>query len=562
MTLVLREYQRQAVDNLYDYWAREGGAPLIVVPTGGGKSLILATLMKELLEKYPDMRILCVSHVKELLVQSYQELLGIWPLAPAGLFSAGLGQRDSQSQIIFGGVQTIANKAASIGHVDLVIVDEAHLISRDSNTRYGKLFTDLRAINPDLMICGLTATDYRLGEGRLTEGDDAMFSAVAFEKSVGELIDEGFLCRPITKATVTGFDLTGVGRLGGDYKQGALQAAVDRADVTRRAVDEICGYGASRKSWLLFGAGVEHAMHIRDEIRGRGIGCETVTGETPSGERARILDDFKSGRLRAVTNNSVLTTGLNVPGIDLLAMLRPTLSTSLYVQMCGRGLRNAPAKQNCLVLDFAGNIRKHGPIDDVRVRPPGKGDGEVPIKECPNCHSLVHASKMTCDDCGFVFPPGEEPKHEAKADAAPILSTAAAEWIPVTTGREFNYHTSRNDNPDSVRTQYNCGYVSHQEWLCPAHTGYAKAKATRYWADHGGQRPFPKTADEWVARQGELKQTAEISVKPSKTYKGGWDVVSYKVGEMGPRRPADNRTFAARLAARSRLPDLDSDIPF
>src|SRR5690606_2363936 len=111
--------------------------------------------------------------------------------------------------------------------------------------------------------------------------------------------------------------------------------------------------------------------------------------------------------------------------VDLIAMLRPTLSTGLYVQIVGRGFRLAPGKENCLVLDFAGNVRRHGPVDCVMIREPGKGEGEAPVKECPECHSLVHASLRYCPDCGYFFPPAEEEKHEAKADAiAPILSKA------------------------------------------------------------------------------------------------------------------------------------------
>jgi DNA repair protein RadD len=558
--LQLRDYQRAALDALYSYWDKDGGSPLLVLPTGAGKSLVIATLMRELLEQYPDMRILNVTHVRELLTQNYKELLGIWPFAPAGLYSAGLGQSDAHAQIIFGGVQTIANKTARIGHIDLVLVDEAHLVPRKSETQYGKLFAGLRAINPDMRIAGLTATPFRLGEGMLTDGDGAMFDDIAFEKPVGELIDEGYLCRPVSKGMATGYDLDGVGKVGGDYNQGKLQAAVDKDSVTRAAVDEVMKYGANRKAWLLFCAGVEHAYHMRDEIRSRGITCETVAGETPTAERDRILADFKAGRIRAVTNNSVLTTGFNHPGVDLLALCRPTLSASLYVQMIGRGLRNAPGKENCLILDFAGCVRKHGPIDAIRVKEPGKGEGEAPVKQCPECESLVHASAKVCPDCGHEFPPSEEPKHAASADIMPVLSNAPPVWHAVT-GRHFREHPPKPGKPPSVKVTYRLGLNVQSHWLCPEHgNGYARTRADRYWRDHKGLVPLPRSVNEWLDRASELRITSEIQLRPNGKYQ---DVIGWKAGEAAasngttPTAANDNTKFISAAGD-----DWDSDIPF
>lgn len=553
--LELRDYQRAALDALYDYWDKGGGSPLLVLPTGAGKSACIAVLMQELIANYPDIRILCVTHVRELLTQNYKELIGIWPFAPAGLYSAGLGQSDAHAQIVFGGVQTIANKTKRIGHIDLVLVDEAHLVPRKSETQYGKLFAGLRAINPDMRIAGLTATPFRLGEGMLTDGDGAMFDDIAFEKPVSELIDDGYLCRPVSKGMETAYDLDGVGRVGGDYNQGKLQAAVDKEAVTRSAIDEVVRYGFNRKSWLLFCAGVDHAYHMRDEIRSRGISCETVAGETPTTERDRILADFKAGRIRAVTNNSVLTTGFNHPGVDLLALCRPTLSTSLYVQMIGRGLRNAPGKENCLVLDFAGCVRKHGPIDAVRIKEPGKGEGEAPVKQCPQCESLVHASAKTCPDCGHEFPPSEEPKHAAQADITPVLSTAPPVWHAVT-GRTFREHPPKPGKPPSVKVTYMLGLHAQNEWVCPEHQGYAGAKSQRYWSTHGGERPFPKTVAEFLDRAGELRATAEIQLKPDGKYQS---VVGWRAGSAQAEPSADNDNWKPLMAAGESWED---EIPF
>lgn len=528
--LKLRDYQRAAIDSLYTYWQDKPGSPLIVLPTGAGKSMVIATIIRELLENYPDMRILNATHQKELIEGNFRELVSIWPFAPAGIYSASVGRRDAHAQVIFGGVQTIANKTAQIGHIDLVMVDEAHLMPRKSDTQYGQLIDGLRAINPDLKLIGLTATPYRLGEGQLHEGEGALFDDVCFDKPIYELINEGYLCRPISKGMATTYDVSGVGKLGGDYKQGALQAAVDKIDLNRAVVDEVVRYGEDRKAWLLFCSGVDHAYHMRDEIRSRGISCETIEGSMPKTDRARILEDFKAGRVRAVTNNSVMTTGVNVPRIDLIAFARPTQSAGLYVQMAGRGLRLAPAKENCLFLDFAGVVRKHGPIDAVTPPHMRTGTGDAPVKCCPaedgGCGSLVHASAKVCPDCGFEFPISEEPKITATSEDTPILSKGDASWRKVTS-RRFAYHEGKGGKPDSVKCTYMAGLTPMNEWLCPAHSGYAKSKADRWWMRHGGERPFPKTPLEWLERQADLRETAEILVEPNGRY---WNIKDVRVG--------------------------------
>lgn len=569
--LQLRDYQRAAVDSLYDYWSDKPGSPLIVLPTGAGKSLVLATVCKELLENYPDMRVLIVTHVRELILSNYQELIRAWPFAPAGIFSAGLGRRDARAQIVFGGVQTIAAKTALIGHIDLVMVDEAHLMPRNSETQYGQLIKGLRDINPDLKLVGLTATPYRLGEGQLHEGDDALFDDICYEMPVARMIEEGYLCRPVSKGTVAGYDLSGVGKLGGDYKQNALQAAVDQIDINRAVADEIVGYGAERKAWLLFCSGVDHAYHMRDEIRSRGFTCETVSGETPAPERDRIIADFKAGRIRAVTNNSVMTTGTNVPPIDLVAFLRPTLSPGLYLQMAGRGLRLSPGKDNCLFLDFAGVIRKHGPID--AVLPPGarKGEGDAPVKQCPQeetnekgqigCGSLVHASCRCCPDCGYEFPIDTSPKISAQAEEVPIISTEKP-WSAVRSRTFYHHPAKSSDKPDTVKASYLVGFQTRNEWICPQHTGYAKSKADRYWMTFGGSRPFPRSVLEWLERAHELNDVAEIQLDFAKNSKYP-DIIGYRVAAANDNTPiaANDDEPAPRQKARPAWMD-DVDIPF
>lgn len=302
----LRYYQEEAIQAIFDYWGNNDGNPLVDISTGGGKSLIMADLTRRLIEGWPDMRVMSLTHVSELIKQNFEEFVGICPFADAGIFSAGLGQRNAHSQVIFAGIQTVYNKAFQIGHIDVIEIDEAHLVPPNQTTQYGRFIKDMLSINPDLKIVGFTATPYRMDSGLLTDGKEALFDEIVYTYGIGEGVRDGYLTQLSTKGTDFEYDLKGVGKLGGDYKKNVLQTAVDSQDKNKAVVDEIVSKGANRRSWLAFCSGVEHAYHIRDEIRSRGISCETITGDTPKDERRQILEDFKSYKLRAVTNNSVL----------------------------------------------------------------------------------------------------------------------------------------------------------------------------------------------------------------------------------------------------------------
>lgn len=209
---------------------------------------------------------------------------------------------------------------------------------------------DLIAINPSLRVVGLTATPYRLGHGYITD-KPAIFDALIQPVSIEELIFKGYLSTLRSKLTITKLEVDGVHKRGGEYIEAELQAKVDTTDKNALVVAEIIKLGAERKSWLIFCAGVAHAHHIKEALTEQGIVAECVTGDTPPAQRDRILREFKAGRIQALTNANVLTTGFDAPMIDLIAMLRPTMSPGLYVQMAGRGLRIADGKTDCLVLE-------------------------------------------------------------------------------------------------------------------------------------------------------------------------------------------------------------------
>lgn len=519
MTLSLRPYQRAAIEALYDYFGGYTGNPLVVMPTGTGKSVVIAGFIREAIAAYGDTRVLVLTHVKELIQQNFMALLRAWPEAPAGIYSAGLSRRDIRAQILFAGIQSIHRHARQVQRCDLVLIDEAHLLGRSDSGMYRSFLAQLNEINAGLLkVVGFTATPYRLDSGMLHEGKERLFTDIAFQVPVLEMIQQGYLCPVVPKHTETQLDVGGVGTRGGEFIAKDLEAAVDRDEVTRAAVAEIVQHGEGRGYWLVFCAGVAHARHVRDAIREHGISAETVTGDTPAPERDGILAAFKAGRLRCVTNSNVLTTGFDAPGTDLIALLRPTKSVGLYVQMVGRGTRLAEGKDDCLVLDFAGNTARHGPIDTVDGRKKEKSEepGEAPIKVCPECQTINHASVRHCIECDHEFPPPEV-KVAAKSASNALLSTQEqAAWCEVT-GIRYARH-EKPGKPASLRVTYECGLASHSEWVCFEHTGYPREKACTWWRRRAPQLPPPNTVDDALVATAALRPPIAIQVRPTGQY--------------------------------------------
>lgn len=515
-----RPYQRESIDALYAYWRNGGVNALIVLPTGSGKSLVIAILCQELLKLYPTLRIGIATHVRELISQNYKELIRLWPQAPAGIYSAGLNKRDRHNQILFMGIQSVHNKVALLGGFDVLLIDEAHLISRNAATMYGSFIAALRKETPDLRMTGTTATAFRLDSGRLDFGKGRLFDKVVYEAKITELIEQNYLAPLISKATATTFDVSNVKKAGGEYIQGQLEVAVDKEWITTAAAKEMVAFGQDRKSWLAFCSGIEHARHMRDALRLEGVNCETVTGETSKVERDWAIGAFGAGKIRCLTSVGVLGTGFNVPQVDLIALLRPTASAGLFVQQCGRGLRIAPGKTNCLVLDFARNIERHGPIDTITAHSAGQAKdrppGEILSKTCPKCQTMLALAATQCLSCGHLFPRDTLPKHEATADGQrSILSKGQAKWIDVDSVKYYRHE--KQGSPPSLRIEYQCGFTTHKEWVGFQHQGLMRQRAEMWWR-RCGAGSIPRNVDEALGRLEEVRLAKQIQIRPDGKY--------------------------------------------
>lgn len=517
----LREYQEAAVVSIFDYFTARDGNPLVVLPTGAGKSLVLGEFLRRACVLYPETRALVLSHVKELLVQDAAAILRLWPDAPLSLYSAGLNKKDLSGQIVVAGIQSIHRIAYDVQQCDLVLIDEAHLVTSKDTGMYRRFLRDLSVINPHLKIVGLTATAFRTDSGLLHRGKDRLFTDICHEVELSYLIDEGYLSPLRCKRTDTTMSVEGVHVRGGDYVQSELAAAVDIDELNRAIVGELVEKAAGRGSWLLFCVNVEHANHIASLVREAGVSCETVFGDTPAAERARILGEFKRGEIRCIANVGVLTTGFDAPGVDLIGFLRPTKSKGLYVQMSGRGTRLAEGKSDCLVLDFAGVVAEHGPVDMVKGGVKGDKSDEdepkkAPTKECEQCHELCAAGCRECPACGHPFPPPKLRLAKTAIQSAILARELKDEWLDVT-GVTYRAH-HKFGSPTSLRVEYRCGMVHYPEWVCLEHFGFPRQKAVSWWNKRAPGSPVPDTVDEALDLVDELPVPKAIIVRPEGKY--------------------------------------------
>lgn len=508
--LLLRDYQKEAVNALYAWFQmNETGNPLLVLPTGSGKSLIQAKVCEDAL-CWPNQRILCLTHVRELIEQNHQQLMKLWPEAPAGIYCAGLDRKQAHHPITFASIQSVHKKANLINWRDLVIIDEAHLLGDSDSGMYRSFLTQMLGINPNMKVIGMSATPYRLKSGYLHTGDNALFSDIAFNLPVLRLVKEGYLSPLINKAAITQGDTDKLGLQSGEFAIREAITEFDRKAMTDSAVEEMLSYGHDRKTWLVFCVSIEHAEHVRDALRAKHVDAEMVCDKTPAGERARILADLKAGRIRAITNVSVLTTGFDAPNIDMIVLLRPTMSPGLLVQMCGRGMRLAPNKENCLILDMAANLERHGPITHILpYEGKRKEKKERDGKMCQHCRTVNPFTATECIDCGKPFPTLERKiKHTMKASMADAMSDAPVlsqvpSWLTV---NHVNYEIhKKTGSPDSVKVLYNCKPHYIMEWLCFAHPkDFPKRAAANWWMSRHGKMPVPATAEEAMRRMLEV----------------------------------------------------------
>ena len=464
---------------------------------------------------------------------------------------------------------------------DGVLVHNCHLIASDGDGMYRTFLNDMKVINPHVRVIGLTTTPFRLKGGLICQPDNIL-NEVCYEAGLKEMIAQGYLSPLISRAGRTEANLDNLHIRGGEFIGEEMSEAMDNDAIVDSACREIVELTRDRKSVLIFTTSVAHCKHVAEKIQAySGKECAMVTGETSDAERAEIIARFKgdfvpadlfgAGKppLKFLANVNVLTTGFDAVNTDCVVLLRPTNSAGLLIQMVGRGTRLSPQtdKQNCLVLDYGGNILRHGPVDMIRVKEPGVGKGgDAPAKKCPQCLALIHAAYTKCPQCGFEFPPSGKSNLSERASSAGIISGQIDYTDYEVKDVYYCVHEKRyaeSGTPRTMRVDYQVGFNEFKsEWVCPEHTGYARDKFVKWWRKRAAIGcPVPTTAHEAVAlaNEGLLAKPTSITVKTVAGEKferiTGWRLKERPV----MREPGDDSAEMETEEPSSYIPD-DSGI--
>ena len=471
-----RQYQQETLDAWWADIQNPQNKPVIAVPTAGGKSVIMGMFIKRYLDAFPDNTVLVLSHTQYILLQDHDALQEFFPDMHIGIYSAGLGLKEIE-QITVGGIQSVSKQVDKFKWFNLILVDEVQGVNHKAEGMYRKLLDNSLATT-----IGMSATVFRTGHGYIYKGKGTLFNKLSYDltsiTNFNKLVKDGYLSKLISVAPKTQLDSSSVKKSGGDYNIKGLAKAHDKDSITKAAVKDAIKYGKNYKKWLVFAIDIDHANHVCKELNRNGIKSRALHSRMDA-DRDAVVKSFNEGDVQALVSVGMITTGFDSPHVDLILMLRPTMSAVLHVQMIGRGLRIFPGKDHCLVLDYAGNTERLGPINNVII-PKSKeseGKGIAPTKTCPKCHTITYTVAKFCESCGheFMF----ETKLSLQSSSADIVDsggeTKHIKWLNVTDVR-YNIHR-KPGAPDSIQVTYVCGLTMIKEWWCLNHTGYAGRKA-------------------------------------------------------------------------------------
>jgi len=533
----LRPYQIEAIEAVNEHLRTRDDNPCIVLPTGSGKSFVMAKMIHEWVEGYPALRACVLAHRKELVEQNAAELQGIDPWLSVGIYAASLRRRETRQSVTFASIDSICNKVQDFEPFDILIIDEAHRIPVKGEGKYRKFIEACKARNPNLRVVGLTATPYRFGVGDVCH-EDHILNHVCYSANVGDLIRQGYLSPLRSIRGDVEIDLSGVKVTAGEYNLRQLAERVDNESVVTQAVNHMvaCVRAEKRKSTIVFCVDIEHCKNVQKELRKYGIDAPYIVGSTPIKKRENLVNYFKANRIPWLLSVDCFFEGFNAKCVDCVAMLRPTQSKGLWVQAVGRGLRLSPetGKEFCLVLDYGQNIDRFGPIDI--------DDNEgVKTIDCGKCGNVFSRAVRECPSCGWEIPKvqldlfikeeEEEKKrervlHAAVASQGPLLNEP--KWLEVS-DVSLRLH-KKEGKPDSVRVTYYCGMQRISEWVCLDHPGFAGRKASEWMQGRG---LFADSVDDFLSdRRNHEVAIKEITEQIQVVYEGRYlRVIDYKLKE-------------------------------
>jgi DNA repair protein RadD len=500
MNMVLRPYQQEAVDAIVSSLNAGKMSVCVNMATATGKTATLSALAQRFVAKGHS--ICVVTHVQELVGQILRTAQNFMPPEDIGVQAASLGRKDPPRKFQICQIQTVGRRPEMIGPRRIMIVDELQMINAEEG-QYRKVLEALRVMTPDMRLVGLSATPWRMKTG-LAYGPDKLFEECVYRYGMKQGIAEGYLTPIIGKTGDKDFKVEGVAMRGGDYKPDELEAFMSDQGKVDRAVLDLVARTADRQQILVFSTGLKHSAMIADALRKNGQSVETVDGTMPDGQRKGVLQRFRDRQIRFLANANILTTGYDDTGIDGIALLRPTRSSGLLLQIAGRGLRLDPRKKDCVFLDYTGTLQYFGPLDTIEesVTDKRKGKkGQAPTKVCPTCDTVLPASATLCPTCGQTF--ARSLKHNEVADDSPVMSDTPITWA--CSGIRARPH-QKQGKPMTLRLDYldHLGMPMASEFLSisPEANLYAYKKSLKELANWRDS-PFRMMGDTLYLRGGD-----------------------------------------------------------
>ncbi len=389
----LRPYQSQAVDQVREAFRAGRRRPLLVAPTGSGKTVIFSYVTANAAAK--GNRTLVLVHRAELLNQTHAALSQLE--VPHGLIAAGKTADHSHLTQV-ASVQTLIRRLDHVRPPDLIVIDEAHHATAGA-------WATVLARWPNARVLGVTATPQRLDGKGLGE----VFDDLIRGPEVTKLIEGGYLCKPVYYAPKT-VSMDGVHKVAGDFNRAEMAERMDKPTITGDAVTHYRKY-AEGQPCIVFCTGIKHAEHVAQAFNAAGYRFAVLDGTLSPEERAARVASLGSGRLHGLVTVDIVSEGFDLPIVACAILLRPTASLSLHLQQIGRVLRPAANKPRAVILDHVGNCRRHGLAEEVRewsldgIKRRGKRgpqDDVADTRQCPECFA-VHTPSPTCPQCLHVY---------------------------------------------------------------------------------------------------------------------------------------------------------------
>lgn len=546
--LNLRDYQINASISI-GYGIKMGEDSLAVLPTGAGKTAVIADICRSVTQgfvttKTGGKRVLVLSHVKEIVQQTYDFLdKFMWQNFKSGVYSAGLKRRDKgeEFQVLVAGIQSVYNKTKIIGKFDVIIIDEVHLLPPKGEGRYRTLVKEQRDINPYCTVVGLTATPYRMGGGYIY-GENRLFKKICYEIKVSDLIKKGWLTRVTNKLGATKQDFDSIPLKNGEFdaKEVETRCYLQYHEV----VEDFLERTKDRKAVLVFAPSVNNSILMGVELREKGCSWKSIYGDTPQQERDKTIQEFKEGKIKYLLNVGVLTTGFDAPNVDCIVLARPTASPGLYVQMVGRGLRLCEGKENCLILDYGGNIGRHGPIDDIYMRKRGKRvnfkKDRPKLKLCRHCQTYNSIFAKVCSECGNDFGPDRSKLTIPELKKAILFNekpfNVAVQKV------QFKRHISQKGN-ECLKVVYFCGDTFFQQFFFVDPKSFFYPRFVAFWT-------YLWKDGYWEEGEDEIDEDVIQKTNPPKSLNEALERI--RRGELG-----DCREIRVSYERGSKFPKID-----